>query len=157
MESSELVDELYEAFSDCRRPEHFTDHEHCDECFEHDETMRKATLRSLSAVEMGTAGWSPLSFLTEEGFAYYMPRFMEMAVRLEKNRHGESFASHFLFHLAPSLDYDRFKNFDQRKCTIILSSLQHLLNEHRKKVVEEFIQEDLENAITYWKSRVAAA
>ena len=152
-----IINRNYEAFADIPRPPQFTDFEHCDECFEHNETMQKAGLRTLEATAMGTAGWSPLSFLTEQGLSYYMPRLLELALNLDKNEHDESFLSHFLFHLVPTEDYDRFANYSHEQCKTILESLRFALSRHRDQIVEEFIQEDIEAAIEYWQRKTTCS
>jgi hypothetical protein len=148
----ELIDNLYLAFNCYARPEHFTDYKHCDECLEHDQTMNSADLKTLNGSHVGTAGWSPFSFLTTEGFGYYMPRLLELSVRREKNKHGESVLSILLFHLAPSKDYDRFSGYSDVQRKVVLEALKLMLERHQSEIVEEFIQEDLESAIKYWQT-----
>ena len=116
--------------------------------------MQKAGLRTLEATAMGTAGWSPLSFLTEEGLLYYMPRLLELSLNLDKNEYGESFLSLFVFHLVPTDDYDRFTHFNHQQCQAILETLRFTLSQHRELLVEELIQEDIEGAIEYWQKRI---
>ena len=151
-----IIKRNYQVFADIPRPDHFTSFEHCDECFEHDETMQKAGLRTLEAKAMGTAGWSPLSFLTEDGLSYYMPRLLELSLNLDKNESGELFLSLFVFHLVPTEDYDRFARFNHQQCNAVLESLRFALSQHRELIVEELIQEDIEAAIDYWQKKVTS-
>jgi hypothetical protein len=72
----DVIKKLYKEFSVYERPKHFTDYEHCYECKEHDDMMKSASLETLNSEHLGGAGWAPFSFLTEEGFAYYMPRIL---------------------------------------------------------------------------------
>lgn len=152
----QIRDRLYSEFSDYARPEHFTDYEHCDECAEHDETMQSADLETLTAAHMGTGGWSPLSFLTEEAFGYYMPRLMELALIEDRNVHGEPFATLIMFHLNPTSDYDRFSAYTPSQCEAILDALLYIQKRHRETIVEYLFDEDLEPAIEYWRSRIGS-
>jgi len=116
--------------------------------------MQKAELQTLEARDMGTAGWSPLSFLTEHALSYYMPRLLELSINLDKNKHGETFLSVFLFHLVPTEDHDRFANYSHEQCQAVLTSLKLVLTRHQNSIVEEFIQDDIEAAIRYWQRKV---
>ena len=67
-----LLEEAIELFGGTPRPEHFTNYTHCCECAEHDETLRKETLETLSYDNV-RPGWNPLCFISPEGFQYYFP------------------------------------------------------------------------------------
>jgi len=152
-EHQDIISDLYQAFACYERPEHFTDYKHCEECNEHDETMRSANLQTLTGYDIGTGGWNPLCFLTVEGFAHYMPRIMELAITGAKNKHDESVLSVLLFHLAPSDDYDRFSSYSIVQCEAVLAALKYAFTKHRNEIVEEFIQDDIEAAISYWEQQ----
>jgi hypothetical protein len=68
------------AFRDCARPEHFTNHTHCDECSEHDDLLRSRDRDTLSMEDVGNAGWDPIAFCTPEAFAYYLPALARLTL-----------------------------------------------------------------------------
>jgi len=152
-----IIEDLYQCFSDYPRPENFTNFEHCNECLEHNETMKSASLDNLSGLHVGTTGWSPLGFLTEEAYGHCMPRFWELALTGEKNEHGESVLSVLLTDLGISISDDRFRGYSRNQCEAVVAALEFALERHRSSVVEEFIQSDLERAIRNWKKRVRHA
>ena len=151
-ELQKIIQSLYEVFSCYKRPAHFTKFGHCDECREHDETMSSADLNTLKGFHLGTAGYGPLSFLTEEAFAYYMPRIIELALTGEECKYGdESVLSLLLFQLIPTKDYDRFSKYNSEQRQAIMHALEYAFSKHRVLVAEEFIQEELDEAMSYWK------
>jgi hypothetical protein len=85
--SGSAVDEVLrlveEAFADVPRPEHFTNHLHCDECLEHDELLRSRDRASLTVEDVGETSWTPLPLLTPEGYRYYMPALIRLALSAE--------------------------------------------------------------------------
>src|SRR5262245_53974195 len=82
--STDIVSRAYRAFGSFDRPEHFTDHRHCCECAEHDETMRSRPLSEIGVAELGNPGWCPTVMFTEQAYGYAMPRLIELAL-VEKN------------------------------------------------------------------------
>ena len=86
-------------FADDRRPHHFTDHRHCEECAGHDAALRRYDRANLPAVEVLNPGWDPICFVTPEGFRYFFPRLCELAYGK-----GEAFyLEQFLRHLENNL------------------------------------------------------
>jgi hypothetical protein len=71
---------LDEVCSGVPRPEHFTNHPHCDECFAADEFFLGHTPVSLGVVS-DFPETLPLSFLTDDGFRYMLPGIVRMLVR----------------------------------------------------------------------------
>ena len=153
MSRTEIVTSLYRAFADCHRPEHFTDYLHCEECEEHDDTMRSAnTLEELELRHLGHAGWSPLSFLTTEGFSHCMPRMIELAF-LEIDKDGISeLLARLLLQLVPTKEYDRFSGYSIVQRKAVLEALEFSNVHYRDKVASFWYEEELDKAILYWRS-----
>ncbi|NLI79062.1 MAG: hypothetical protein GX442_21795 [Candidatus Riflebacteria bacterium] len=78
------------------RPDHFTNHLHCCECAEHDETLRQADLETIGLKELGNAGGDPLCFCSDEGKRYLMPALIRLCL---ETMDGEFYLAQFLFHL----------------------------------------------------------
>jgi len=66
-------------FADDRRPAHFTDHTHCEECAAHDATLQAYDRRELPAEAVLNPGWDPICFVTPAGFRYLFPRLCTLA------------------------------------------------------------------------------
>jgi len=75
-----ILDAVAQAFAAIERPEHFTNHTHCDECWEHDELLRARDLDTLSIADVGSMAWNPITFAQPQGFAYYMPALARLAL-----------------------------------------------------------------------------
>jgi hypothetical protein len=68
------------AFGAAARPEHFTQHRHCCECFDADRFFQGLTPETLPLVEQPPE-CLPLAFLTPAAFEYFMPALLRMAAR----------------------------------------------------------------------------
>ena len=71
---------LDEVCSRIPRPEHFTNHPHCDECFAADEFFLAHTPVSLAAVP-DFPETLPISFLTDDGFRFMLPGLVRLLAR----------------------------------------------------------------------------
>ena len=89
------LENLYLAFESRRKPSHFTDFNHCEECRVHDETLRKFSRANISFKELGNLAWNPISFSTIDGFLYYLPAL----ARLSLGQGDEYFADQFIIHV----------------------------------------------------------
>ncbi|HVH04506.1 MAG TPA: hypothetical protein VNE71_00740 [Myxococcota bacterium] len=76
----DLIREAFEVFGGVARPEHFTNHGHCCECAEHDETLRAYAPDTITREALGHAGWDPMTFASDTGFRYYAPALVRMAL-----------------------------------------------------------------------------
>ena len=72
-EAAALAEEVDAAFEKVTKPDHFTNFSHCDECFTHDETLRKSNRETISRAQLGRSGWSPVGFCSAAGLMYYFP------------------------------------------------------------------------------------
>lgn len=149
----ETIKALYEEFSVYERPEHFTDYKHCDECEEHNNTMKSASLDTLCSEHLGCIGYAPFSFLTEHALAYYLPRIIELASIGELNIHGEPFVLQVVLQLYPTNNYDRFTRYTKSQCHAVYEALCYT-NATQYDVLREYhYDSDMEAAIQYWKNR----
>jgi len=142
-----LLKEATELFGSAPRPTHFTNHTHCCECAEHDETLRKETVETLS-YDCVRPGWDPLCFISPEGFHYYFPAL----VRLALEGAGETyFIGQLVFHL--ELDgkrNSRYLKFTPEQRSYVVRLL-HSLVETRADEIEENLDTDaLFRTIEIW-------
>ncbi|MBB3167296.1 DUF6714 family protein [Simiduia aestuariiviva] len=150
-----IVKDLYYVFSCYPRPLNFTDYKHCPECEDHNETMKSATLATLESKHLGCVGYSPWCFLTEEGFAHYIPRILELAITGKGNAHGELFLDDILYVLAPKPEHDRFQRYTKHQCMAVFQALLYANKNFREQLVECFSHDDMDSALEYWSQRVA--
>jgi hypothetical protein len=62
------------------KPSHFTNFTHCEECFEHDQTLLNTTVDDIGLEELGNPAWNPLCFSSPEGILYYMPALVRLSM-----------------------------------------------------------------------------
>lgn len=77
---ADILQLIARVFSDCRRPEHFTDYRHCPECLDHDNLLRSHDLVSIRLEDVGNACWDPMCFVEPEGFSYYFPALARLTL-----------------------------------------------------------------------------
>jgi len=78
------------------KPVHFTNHIHCEECAEHDETLRNANIETIGLVELGNPSWDPICFCSAVGKLYYTPAFIRLSLETVQ---GDFYFGQYLFHL----------------------------------------------------------
>lgn len=115
-----LIDEAHRLFPEDLKPRHFTDFEHCDECREHDETLRTHSRESITYAELGNPYSDPMCFVDEYGMKYYFPALVRLALR---STIKEYYVDQFLFHLTDNKSCIRFSR-DQ--CSLVVRVLKLL-------------------------------
>lgn len=154
---ADILQRIQQAFESCRRPMHFTDHTHCDECAEHDELLRSRDLQTLRIEDVGNPGNDPICFATSEGFTYYFPALARLALSKPDEEYGW-YGSVLLFHLVG--DGRRNRRFmactpDQRR--IVVQFLKHLVETRAAVVDEHCSADDLVQALEIWSEEAPAA
>lgn len=142
-----LLEEAIELFGNTPRPEHFTDYRHCCECAEHDETLRRESIETLS-YESVRPGWDPFCFISPEGFQYYFPAL----VRLALEGTGENyFIDSLVFHL--ELDGKgnaRFRKFTSGQRAYVVRLLHYFVETRAVEIEENFDSDALFRTIEIW-------
>lgn len=138
------------AYADVARPEHFTNHLHCDECAEHDHTLLGGERGSLSLEHVGKPEWDPLSFCTPQGKAYYMPDLIRLALA-GSAAHAPPYWRQLLTHLAG----DGPRNALIAYCTphqrqAVAAFLEHLINTRPCEVELHDSTDELLRVHGYW-------
>lgn len=65
-----ILDKIQAAFVNTLRPEHFTNYLHCEECKDHDDTLKSKQLNELTINELAYPGYDPITFCTAEAKSY---------------------------------------------------------------------------------------
>ncbi|MCA8965586.1 MAG: hypothetical protein KDC48_11935 [Planctomycetes bacterium] len=147
-----VLDSVRRAFSTYRRPEHFTDRDHCSECAEHDDVLRTRDLETLSVGDVGNPGWDPICFATDAAFGYYFPALARLALD-EPTKEFGWYGDQLLFHLC----HDGSDNRRLAACTAeqrraVADLLRHL-SDTRGHLGEK---EELLDAVRLWSDETIA-
>jgi|GEM_PF-478250 len=150
-EDDELVlRDLDLAFAGIAKPEHFTDYTHCEECEEHDNTLRSRTRNSIQREDLGNAGWDPMSFCSAEGMGYFFPALARMAMLPPIWPDHDWYGGQLLFHLT----YEGEQNKFLRWCTLhrreaVVAFLRHF---QKTRSFEYGCEEDIYVALQLWSA-----
>lgn len=143
----DILQEAMALFGNVPRPEHFTNYTHCCECAEHDETLRRESIETLS-YDCVRPGWDPLCFISPEGFQYYFPAL----VRLALEGTGEDyFIDQLIFHL--ELDgkkNSRYLQFTPDQRDFVLRLLHYLVETRADEIEDNFDSDALFRTIEIW-------
>jgi hypothetical protein len=147
---AQILEMVKEAFATRRRPVHFTNFKHCEECAEHDELLRSRDVDTLKLDDVGNPGWDPICFISPEGFAYYLPALARLALASNEKTHTW-YVSQMLFHLCSDGHNNQRVQFcspEQRQAIITL--LHHLVETKAALIDEHRIADELFQAIAIW-------
>lgn len=130
------------------KPEHFTNFTHCEECAEHDETLKNATIDSIGVAELGNPGWDPICFCNAQGKKYYTPAFIRLSLDTVD---GEFYFGQYLFHLS----YDKRQSDYFQSCTneqrrFLAAFIQHMIQTFPSQLESNFCAEDAFGAYEVW-------
>jgi hypothetical protein len=141
------------AFAACPRPEHFTNYAHCSECAEHDELLRSRDRDTLKLEDVENPGWDPLCFATDEGFKYYVPALVRLALR-EPTPSIAWYFPQLLFHLTyRDGEVARLSSCSLQQREAVGRFLKHV-RETRKALIEsDLCAGELKEAIAAWETR----
>ena len=151
-----IIQTVQQAFAKRRKPTHFTNFEHCEECAEHDEVLRSRDIYSLRIEDVGNVGWDPTCFTSPEGFAYYVPAFVRLALAEPSEPHGW-YGSQLLSHLCS----DGRRNERILACSVqqrraVVAFLRHLVETRAHLADSYHCFDELFQAIEYWSDETDA-
>jgi len=150
-----IIQLVQQAFAKRKRPEHFTNYKHCEECAEHDEVLRSRDIYSLKIEDVGNPGWDPICFTSPEGFAYYLSALVRLALADPVEPFGW-YGSQLLFHLCSNgRRNDRVLACNPTERSAIVKFLQHLV-ETRSNLADSYrCSDQLFQALEYWSDDIA--
>jgi hypothetical protein len=134
-------------FGDIARPDHFTDYRHCCECAEHDELLQSRDPQSIRCEDLGPA-WDPMCFVTDDGFRYFFPGL----VRLALEGTGETyFVGQLLFHLTSDGPRNRrWSSFSPTQRLYVAQLLEHLVETRAEEIDRNRDTDNILRAIEIW-------
>ncbi|WP_210396266.1 hypothetical protein [Motiliproteus sediminis] len=130
------------------KPAHFTDYRHCDECAEHDDTLRRFDVHSIGAAQLCSPSWDPITFASPEGKRYYLPAMIRLAA---STLAADYYLDQLLFHLLG----DGENNTLVAACTpaqraLVVRFLIWLLEYHLDQLDNDGLGDQLLQAVAIW-------
>jgi hypothetical protein len=155
MHSIDIKAQVERVFSDAPRPAHFTNYRHCEECAEHDETLRSFDRDTIGLEQLGNPGWDPMCFVLPDAFKYYFPAMVRLAL---DSTDSDSYLDQFLFHMTYEGEGSRFFGvFSKSQRQVVLSVLRHIRANMASAVELYDLETELEDAIDLWVGLTADA
>jgi hypothetical protein len=144
-----LLDQAQQLFGDVPRPEYFTDHSHCCECADHNNTLSAHTPETIGIDELGNMAWDPICFATEEAFLYYFPAL----VRLTLTGFGDSYyLDQLLFHvILDGTRNRRWQSFSPEQRAYVVELLEYMLEYRTADIDNELDADRILDAILIWQ------
>jgi hypothetical protein len=136
------------SFGAVARPVHFTNFAHCDECREHDDTLRARPRERLRRKDLGNVGWDPVSFTHAQGVAHLMPTLARFALMPARRGH-DAYGDQLLLHLArggAENEFLRWCNAGQRQAVGAL--LRHMAATRGESIVDGLV----DGVPAHWQS-----
>ena len=152
-EDAEILRKVSEAFAGIKKPEHFTNFDHCGECKEHDDTLRARTCETLQREDLGNSVWDPICFCSAEGIGYFFPSLARFALLPSVWRDNSWYGDQLISHLADEGTENHFHiwcSAQQRKAVAAL--LAYLMETRHEAVASCMCEDDLLAALQVWQA-----
>jgi hypothetical protein len=156
MTDAEALEAITQAFRSCVRPEHFTNFEHCEECEEHDETLRSKDIDTLAIEDIGNAGWDPMCFVSPQGFVYYLPALARLALTEPTYNFGWYGNIFFWQLISNGPSNERYMLCTQEQRSSVAAFVQHIIESRPKLIYEHFASDDALRAFQIWSGHEVA-
>lgn len=132
----------------CARPDHFADYKHCEECAEHDQTLRQSSIDSIGIKELGNPGWDPMCFCSVEGKKYFMPSLIRLSL---ETINDDFYLEQFIFHL----EYNGKENELYLSCSkeqrkLIASFIESMIEGYASEIEKELATDSVLAAYEIW-------
>ncbi|WP_020560736.1 DUF6714 family protein [Thiofilum flexile] len=149
-QDDQMLQMIRAAFADCPRPEHFTNYQHCEECYEHDETLRNNNLETLSIEQVGNTGWDPICFISPAGFVYYFPALARIALAESLDY---PYLLQLLFHLNDPVGYKHRLHCTPVQRKAVIAFLGYIIDS-RAELLDHYDSSD--EALSAWGAWASA-
>jgi hypothetical protein len=154
---ADILESVRAAFAGCPRPEHFTNHTHCQECAEYDEFLRARTPDTLHIEDVGTPG-TAMCFVDPVGFAYFFPGLARLALDDAADFYGW-YPRQLLFHLACEWEKNRhLHSFSPDQRHTVADLLRHLVLTRAEQIDKShpYLPDEFLYAIEMWSGEPGA-
>jgi hypothetical protein len=152
MTDKEILALICSTFDGIERPAHFTNYKHCEECAEHEATMQARTPDTLAIEDVENPGWTPICFLTPEGFQYFMPGLIRLALTPGCEFFLMDMVGFFLSQ--PPGEHWQYKLFSTAQIEAIIKFLRHVLDTRCNDydINSCWLKEADRNAVENWEA-----
>jgi hypothetical protein len=151
--AGKVLADIDAAFAECQAPDHFTNHTHCEECEEHDTTLRSSPRETIEREALGHAGWDPICFAHPQGVAHMIPALARYAMAPDHWNSHDWYGAQLLFHLTSGGQENRLReHFSSRQCEAIAALLAWLELNRMPEIETYLLSDDLLAAIDLWKA-----
>lgn len=152
MSHESLVHTAYAAFASFGKPDHYIALDiYPPERADYEEMLRNKTKENLLAPDVGRVSWNPLAYLTPEAMAYFLPRFIELAVTKAMDIDDEPFMMRFINFTSSGPSNNQYALLGAEHVRAVHAALEFILQTYRDLVEQECWLEELENAIAKWR------
>lgn len=150
---TEIVEVVALAFAGIPKPAYFTNYLHCQECWEHNQTLLQHDRESLRFDLVNNPGWDPFSFCLHEGKVYYMPTLVRFALD-DLTGNIQPYWQQLLFHLEVDSSNTLITYCSKPQRYALAAFLEHLA-ESRATAIEEFgMTEEILKIYECWANSV---
>ncbi len=125
MKREKLIEKAYSVFSKFKKPAQCSNQAGFEDA-EFNAMMPSVSRRDLSMKQIGTVAWGPMPSMTPEALAYFMPRFIELAVSNAIDIAGDPFFCYFVNSFHEDTGNERFKLFESAPRKIMAETFRFL-------------------------------
>jgi hypothetical protein len=142
---------IEKAFEGIKKPDHFTDYTHCDECYEHDQTLKNSSKETATRKDFGNAGWDPMTFSTGEGLLYYFPVLARFALLPNVWRDNDWYGDQLLSHLTWDGKSNKLLSVcNSKQQEAVFLYLKHLEVTRSQEITNYMASSELKQALLIW-------
>ena len=132
------------------KPEHFTNFEHCDECFEYDELLRNCSVESIGLNELDGLTGDPFNFSSADGIRYYFPAMIRLALETMEE---EYYLATVLWHLEGDGHGNKFvEAYSLEQCAFVASFLEYVIENFAHTVEANQSTDNLLRTYAIWST-----
>lgn len=156
MKQEEIIDMAYELFSSFEMPLLLTrlcEDDNDPECNDHDNSLSDATCKTLSILQIGPVGYSPVPNFNSQAMAYFLPRLIEFAVRNVSDSDNDPFVIRFINSMLEGPDNKQFELLNGEQRQIVYRTLLYVKENYYKIIENECWADDLEVALYRWNEK----
>ncbi len=136
MTRDEVIAEVQKEFGNLPRPKMFIRGTcYCDECIEHEKDMQAFSPDNLPLDKLGNPGWDPISFASDEAFAYFLPGLVRIVLD-----NTDDYVQQFIFHLGLN---KRIAALSERQCRALIHVLDFLVLNKAETLDNNLVVDDL--------------
>ena len=153
---ADILERVQQAFAGCRRPEHFGNFTHCEECAEADELLRSRDVHTLCIGDVALPS-SLMSYISPEGFAYFFPALVRLTLAEPDDFYGWYGSELFYCLRSDGRRNDRFLAFTPEQRRVVVEFLHHVAETRARLADSELCTDELFQAIEIWSDEIPVA